>query len=218
MGKLIDLTGRRFGRLLIVDRAKNGHSGPRWNYLCDCGTVGDVYGRSLLHADQRSCGCLQREAAAEVGRSRSTHGATSGGGRTPEYQSWRSMRERVLNTNHHAYYRYGGRGITICDRWLHGDAKITGFECFLIDMGPRPEGTSIDRINTNGPYAPDNCRWTTAAVQARNATDTKMSGIDVGILKSMAANDNAALSTLATKFGISKQHAWRIKTGERWAA
>lgn len=128
------------------------------------------------------------------------------------------MQDRTLRESHEAYGRYGGKGVVICDRWLRGDNSKGGFECFLEDMGERPEGMTLDRIDTHGNYEPGNCRWTTPAAQARNATDNKMTGIDVGILKAMAANDNASLAKLAERFGISKQHAWRIKTGQRWAA
>ncbi len=218
MGAFKDLTGLRFGRLSIVDRAPNKGGRTIWNYVCDCGTRGSTASYYLTTGGTTSCGCFHREMIAEMGRAHATHGATRGGIRTPTYQSWRSMRERVLNDGHDAYSRYGGKGIEICDRWLNGSGNMTGFECFLADMGERPDGHSIDRIDTNGHYEPGNCRWTTPDIQARNATDTKMSGIDVGILHSMVANDNASLSDLADRFGISKQHAWKIKTGQRWAA
>lgn len=128
------------------------------------------------------------------------------------------MRERVMCKTHHAFERYGGKGVEICDRWLEGEDGRTGYEYFLSDMGPRPKGHSIDRIDTHGNYEPGNCRWVTPAMQARNAADNKLTGFDVGMLRAMAANDNASLQYLSQRFGISKQHAWRVKTGVRWAA
>ena len=218
MGTFIDLTGRRFGRLLLTGRGANRGRRVTWNFVCDCGVTGNTVASYVTTGRQVSCGCYHKEVVASLGRATATHGATRGGVQTPTYSSWSAMRERVLCDTHHAYARYGGKGIEICDRWLEGEDGLTGYECFLVDMGERPQGHSIDRIDTHGHYEPGNCRWTTADIQARNAADTKMSGIDVGILLSMVANDNASLSTLSARFGISKQHAWRIKTGKRWAA
>lgn len=218
MGKFRDLTGERFGRLTITDRAPTKGGRTMWNYVCDCGSAGSTASYYLTTGGTTSCGCYHREVVGEIGKANATHGATRGRDRTPTYSSWRSMRERVLSETHHAQERYSGKGVEICDRWIHGEDGLTGFECFLADMGPRPKGHSIDRIDTNGHYEPSNCRWATPALQARNAVDNKMSGLDVGVLRSMAANDNASLAELSVKFGISKQHVWKIKTGRRWAA
>jgi hypothetical protein len=152
LGTFIDLTGKRFGRLYVTSRAANRKASVRWNYVCDCGSVGSVAGRDLRHSDQRSCGCLQREAAARTGRSIRTHGHTVGGVRTPTYQSWSAMTERTSNPKHHAWMNYGGRGIAVCSRWRHGEDAATGFECFLADMGIRPAGYSIDRIDNDKGY------------------------------------------------------------------
>lgn len=218
MGTFVDLSGKRFGRLLVKDRGPNRGRRVTWNFICDCGNSGNTVASYMTTGRQVSCGCFHREMVASMAREKATHGATRNGERTPTYSSWRSMRERVLNEYHHAFARYGGKGVEICDRWLDGEDGLTGFECFLLDMGERPEGHSIDRIDTNGHYEPSNCRWATPTMQARNAVDNKMTGMDVGVLHSMAANDNASLSEMSARFGISKQHAWRIKTGKRWAA
>ncbi|MNE26673.1 hypothetical protein D3C80_1200490 [compost metagenome] len=218
MGSFRDLSGQIFGRLTVIDRAPNKGGRTMWNYLCECGNSGSTASYYLTTGGTTSCGCFHREMIGRMGRDQATHGATRGGKLTATYSSWSAMRERVLSKTHHAYARYGGRGIEICERWLVGEGLLSGYECFLEDMGERPDGHSIDRIDTNGNYEPGNCRWATPAMQARNAVDNKMSGMDVGILHAMVANDNSPLSTMADRFGISKQHAWRIKTGQRWAA
>jgi hypothetical protein len=95
------------------------------------------------------------------------HGATPGGKRTPEYRSWRSMLSRCTNANYRNYRHYGGRGITVCERWR------SSFMAFLADMGPRPAGTTLDREDRNGNYEPGNCRWATPEVQNSNSSQNR---------------------------------------------
>lgn len=128
------------------------------------------------------------------------------------------MKERVLQENHIAFSRYGGRGISICDRWLEGSSGRSGFECFLEDMGERPDGMSIDRIDTNGHYEPGNCRWATVITQNRNSNSNKLNSADVDRMRSTAANETVSYSRLASDFGVSKAHAHRVVRGDRWAA
>lgn len=163
-------SGMVFGRLTVkreIDPILKPYgSFRRVECVCVCGAITTPALAKLTSGHTLSCGCLKREQA----RNRKiTHGHSIGGKVTPELHSYQSMRGRCLNKNDAAYSAYGGRGIEICKRWLHGDESRSGFECFLADMGERPSKLhSLDRIDSNGNYEPDNCRWATKAEQARN--------------------------------------------------
>lgn len=163
MGAFNDLTCRVFGRLTVQKRALNSRwRETRWECLCECGHRSVVRAKHLLSGRSRSCGCLMRELTSALHR---VHGRT----KTPIYRSWQMMLNRCSNKRCKDYHRYGGRGITVCDRWRFGDGNRSGFECFLADMGERPPNTSIDRYpNNDGHYEPGNCRWATQSQQCRN--------------------------------------------------
>ena len=150
-----DITGQRFGRYVVISRVEKGDGQSWWDCLCDCGKQKEVRGRRLRSGVTLSCGCY---AADRTSRRSRIHGATT----TAEHKVWSGMIERCANVNDP---NYGGRGITVCERWRES------FLSFMADMGPRPvDGRrwSIDRIDNEGNYEPGNCRWTVPRVQCRN--------------------------------------------------
>ncbi len=158
-----DLTDRRFGRLLVVGYAGRIRRMTRWFCLCECGTKRIVLAGNLKRRKgTRSCGCLQRELTSACHRD---HGLSH----SPEYAVWSAMIHRCSSPLDKEYKRYGGRGITVSPRW------IKSFEAFLADMGHRPSPKlTIDRINNDGHYEPENCRWTTMKENSRNNRRNRM--------------------------------------------
>jgi hypothetical protein len=152
------MIGVKFGRLLVLSEHDIQNRKRRYVCQCDCGEQRVVLGRSLRQGHTRSCGCVQRERASAANM---THANTAGGRWSPEYTCWHSIIQRCTNPNVHNFEKYGGRGISVCERWLK-------FENFLSDMGPRPPKRSVDRINNDGNYEPGNCRWATRVVQMHN--------------------------------------------------
>lgn len=158
--KFIDLVGKKFSRLTVISRAGNKGKHARWNCKCDCGNEVVVHGGNIRRGHTRSCGCLHSETIKECNK---THGMCE----KKEYGVWAEMIKRCTNPNYKRYKDYGGRGISVCDRWRK-------FENFYADMGDRPKGTSIDRIDNDGNYNPNNCRWATNKEQCRNQRSNVM--------------------------------------------
>jgi len=181
MSGKMNLQGMKFGRLLVV--SENGRGNDKrvlWNCLCDCGKSAAVRSTHLKRGSIKSCGCLRVETSTKRA---TTHGKS----KAPEYEVWCSMIKRCRNKKSTGYPDYGGRGITVCERWNR-------FENFIEDMGPRPsQFHSIDREEVNGNYEPGNCKWATPAEQSRN-TRKRKDGANaiVGVSWSKAAKKYAA--------------------------
>lgn len=163
MPTFIDLSGTRYGRLLVLNRSrfKRDQKHIYWDCLCDCGKSHRVSGDNLKSGDIQSCGCLLKELLASGGP-RLTHGATRHGQHKDGYWAWAGMIARCTYKKHRSYARYGGKGVTVCKRWRN-------FANFDADMGPRPSPRhSIERINNELGYKPKNCKWATDKEQANN--------------------------------------------------
>lgn len=202
MARFIDLTGKQFDRLCVIKRVENNKYGNSvWLCQCDCGVQLRVRGDSLIKGNTKSCGCLRKEKVIERAK---THGKTN----TKCYMEWANMKARCYNPNSKQYKDYGGRGITMCERWRKS------FEAFYADVSELPnfgkEGYSINRIDNNGNYEPNNVEWADDITQANNKRNNHLITYNgkTQSLSQWAAEKGLKRSTLEQR--INKYH-WNIE-------
>lgn len=158
-----DLMGLKFGRLTVISRNGSNRRGRAlWLCRCSCGTEINASADHLQAAHTRSCGCFDHD---RIVAQNFLHGAAERGKRTPEFNAWINMIQRCTNPRRKDWKNYGGRGISVCERWRT-------FANFFADMGPRPQGMTVDRENNSGNYEPNNCRWATREQQRANRRDS----------------------------------------------
>lgn len=166
--KSIDLTNQRFGLLVALQRVDTGKPRSWYRCICDCGVEKIVSLNILRQGKANSCGCQRSES---IRRGNTKHGHYLRRKQSPTYLSWVGMVQRCTNQSHTKWPSYGGRGITVCERWMT-------FSNFLQDMGERPSGTTIDRISNELGYMPGNCRWADPKTQANNRRQRKLKCVE----------------------------------------
>lgn len=167
MATLIDRTGLRFGLWTVLRRevSRYENRNTMWLCRCDCGKESVVAGVHLKTGASTNCGCVRSR---KVAKRNTIHGYSARGRTIREFNIWCGAKHRCFNPNYVNFASYGGRGITMCERWANS------FAAFLGDMGLCPPGRSLDRINNDGNYEPGNCRWATGSEQARNRCRKRM--------------------------------------------
>lgn len=195
-----NIRGMKFGRLKVLDRDGSNHNGQAlWKCICDCGEIKSVLGKYLRSGHSRSCGCLMKEVQK---RGRFKHGFAPRKKQHYLYGTWGKMIYRCHVPTSSDYQLYGGRGIKVCERWRNS------FPNFLQDMGDRPIGTSLDRIDRNGNYEPSNCRWATDLIQGNNKRNNV--SIEHG-------GKTKNLSEWAREIGISPSSLWARINRHGWS-
>lgn len=190
MPKIIDITGQRFGRLTVLEFAGiDKHGDGNWKCTCDCGTEKVVVGFSMKSGNTLSCGCLLSETVAQRGRDSAKHGMCY----SRLYHTWAGMRQRCDGTSAGTKVRYHDRGIRVCDDW---NGSFIPFMDWALSNGYQDDLT-IDRINNDGNYEPDNCRWASRLIQANNTSSNRMVTFD-GKTMTMAESAREQGITYAT--------------------
>lgn len=196
-GKIVDITGRRYGRVVIervIFPHPNSIKGAMCECICDCGNRYTRSRETIMAGKTNTCGCLRKENSARALKARAKHGMEG----TKTYSAWRSMKRRCLSKRCKSYPDYGGRGITVCEKWMD-------FRGFFEDMGIAQEGMTLERKDNNKGYSKENCVWASQKDQANNKRNTTFITHD-GITRSLAQ--------WAEFFGIGRKLLWfRLKRG-----
>lgn len=208
-----NLTGRRFNRLLVIEKAITASGHTAWKCQCDCGTIKNITSGALRCGGTTSCGCYLRELRPTI---RLTHGHSKKSGRHPLYARWNMMIQRCENPNNNCYPRYGGRGIRVCRAWhsfpvFFAWASANGYE----------KGLWIERKNNDGNYTPRNCTWANQSQQARNRRPIKLSLVKARRLKAELdklprGGRSGVKRSLALKYGVSPTTISNIANGDTW--
>ena len=202
-GDSSSLVGKRFGRWEVIEAAgKDKGNNTLWVCKCECGNIRPVRRGHLTTGESLSCGCFQREVNGSWSR---THGMT----KTPVYVIWRGMLSRCKRVGNASYASYGGRGVTVCDRWQ-------SFESFLADMGPRPYGHQIDRIDVNGDYEPANCQWVTPALNAQNRRNNKLDRSKVEEIRRLYSLGGISQMELGRRYNVHGATIGSVVRHEQW--
>ena len=204
MPKAIDVIGQRYGRLTVVrNQPRAAGARRRVLCLCDCGNETVSEPRVLRAGHKKSCGCLQKEWAGSDNFHKTKHGMARLGKKSQEYTAWLGLKSRCNNPNNPKFKNYGGRGIYVCNEWSNS------FEKFYSDMGDKPTSNhSIDRINNDGPYSVENCRWATTKQQSYNRSDSRIVNTPLGKM---------CLKKACEEFSVNYNTArWRLSIGKDW--
>lgn len=208
----IDLTGKKIGMIKVLSRDESVLSRVRWNCLCDCGAFFNSLSQSILSGKKKDCGCVRKMAIFKKLKERSNDKGLLLLKKTK--QTYRCMISRCYKKSDKRYMDYGGRGIYVCERWL------SSFSLFLEDMGVKEDGQSIDRIDNDGPYSKENCRWASSKTQSRNKRHTiKIGGIPlIDHCESIGIKYSTAYSRFIrnSKKGILDETGKYTKTSECW--
>lgn len=204
----LELVGKIYGRLTVLERIPSESGKTVWLCVCECGERTKVRTERLVSGRTKSCGCYRKECMAEVSRKYSTvHGHNTVEYKSGVWNSWHAMKQRCLDPNHSSYDSYGGAGIEVCKEWLD-------FINFYRDMGDRPEGHTIDRIDGTKGYYKGNCRWATPSQQQRNRHDTRLDEQKAAAIR----KDQRKQYVIANEYGLSPSVVSKIKGGKIWSA
>ena len=206
MGKLIDLTGMRFRHLLVLRRSDRGSKRRmHWWCLCDCGMEKEIQGSHLRSGATISCGCRQHGNTV-------THGAAKAGKKEKLYLIWSDMRDRCRRKSSTSYHNYGGRGIRVCEIW---DSSYPAFREWAQTSGFK-EGLRIDRMDNDGPYTPENCRWVTNEENCQNTRRTKLDPVKVKAARVAFQAGIMTQKEIAKFFGVGTTALCSAINGKSW--